>query len=367
MNWKVSLKLIVLLALFSACKPNEPIINNTQSSDFTKGNVAFYGDIRNTNTHVLSLDLYTAKLSLDSTGTSYVGLGNNLYFDDIYIGTTEHTLTSGTYCADSSGLPFTFISGKNNDGISSGAYLTSVNGMQISTEYLTLGKFEVSVAGDSTIIDFDLTTESKMQFKAQFRGVLGWYDILPKLVKGRQENIGKRYTDEANNHLVHLASVGIDFAENNLPTSGAEIIIEFNTDTLQQEGIAQGRYTVAKLPDSIDDLESFKQNTITPFFTIIDTENKEHMMGSWYTSYTKQFATAITTGYANVVMEGEQYRIDYSFNSESENPITGQYVGPIQMIDSEMSARTFTARKENLTSQSISRSEVPSKFLRKIQ
>ena len=329
MNKQFILFLFSFLFLITSCDPNEFKGNVSRKSKFTKGTVVYYGDIRNIGTNVLSLDIYSSKLSLDSTGANYVGIGKNLYFDDLYISSAEHKLVDGIYKADSTGNAFTFLPGKNNDGVSSGAYLATVSDMQISYDYITLGQFVVQTKNDSTIIDFELKTDRGDKFEAQFRGILAWYDMLPELTQGKQEYRRGLYNKSTDNIQIALGSVGMDLNNSFLSTSGEEMILEFNVDTLTNGVLRSGRYTVASQPQASEDFANFSANTITPYFSVKNEKGEILHCGSWLTSYTKQLSYGVVNGHADVSTDGEIYTINYDFNSDTDYEVKGTYVGEI--------------------------------------
>ncbi len=331
MHKSSSLYLLLIVLLAISCNPVNTSQRQEVANTFTKGNVAYYADARNVGANVLSLDIYTSGLGLDSIGTSYVGVGKNLFFDDIFIPSAEHRLASGVYVSDSTGAPFTFISGKNNDGISSGARLISVSGMQISAENLTIGQFEVQNEGDSVFIDFELKTEKGLTFKAQFAGMMAWVDMVPELCKGRQVSRGRYYTNNAHNYLVQLGSLGIGFDTANSYGAGLELLLDFNTDTTSLNGIEAGRYIVAPFPEELSSFELFTKNTITPYFTL-QQNGSQYDMGSWYTSYIELVSTIIQDGYADVRFDNDTCTIAYSFNVGSAYEISGEYVGALPLV-----------------------------------
>ena len=61
--------------------------------------------------NVVSLDLYSDKLSLDDSANVMTGTGYNLYLSDIFI--AGSTLEPGTYRSSESAEPFTFLPGRD--------------------------------------------------------------------------------------------------------------------------------------------------------------------------------------------------------------------------------------------------------------
>ena len=352
MNKHLSLFLFSFLLLVVGCESGQFTSNTPSKSKFTKGAMVYYGDIRNTGCNVLALDIYSSNLSLDSTGTNYVGIGKNLYFDDIYIESSEYKLTDGIYKAVATGGAFTFLPGKNNDGVSSGAYLAVVSDMQISYEYLTIGQFVVQTKGDSTIIDFELETERGEKFQAQFRGILGWYDLLPELSHAQKEFREKYYNDTTDNLLISIGSIGVDFGTSQMPTSGEELILEFNVDTLWGGTLETGRYTVATPPETLEDFANFLPQTITPYFSLKNDKNEIQHCGSWFTSYTDGMSHMISSGYADVSIMNMTYTINYCFNPHTDYEIKGTYVGEIPSIrkKSLLPQRSSMIQTQNITS-----------------
>lgn len=172
---------ICLCALAVAgCDSNTVVGDSTVSSaKYTAGYAVFWGDFyaeKGVANNVLSMDLYSVGLSVDSAGY-YVGSGTNLYISDIFQLPVDTLLIGGTYQMDTTCGAQTFLAGVDYDGRQTGTYLVTVTDMGTSVEVLTDGTFTLSYKGDTTIIDFYMKKSDGKSFTANYRGILYTYDM----------------------------------------------------------------------------------------------------------------------------------------------------------------------------------------------
>ncbi|MCM1034408.1 MAG: hypothetical protein NC038_01805 [Paludibacter sp.] len=170
---------IIISALCIGCKEKTVIEKKQRETFYNSGSAVFYGAYYEENgilQNVISLDLYTPGVSLDSTG-HIIGTGVNLYFSDIFIAPQDTLLPAGTYESDTTALPYTYLPGMDFDGNISGAYLLDISdGALSSVEILSNGHYNLQYKGDSLIVDFVLQNENRQSYSAQYRGRLPLYD-----------------------------------------------------------------------------------------------------------------------------------------------------------------------------------------------
>ena len=113
--------------------------------------------------NVVSLDLYSDKLSLDDTANVMKGTGYNLYLSDIFLAGT--TLESGTYRSSDSAEPFTFLPGHDYEGTPHGLYLLYVEEDKLQS---------IQVLDSGTLVVRDTTNNLiDLQFTLYFRNSYG--------------------------------------------------------------------------------------------------------------------------------------------------------------------------------------------------
>lgn len=171
--------LILLLLCCTQCKEKNTPTEKKQESYYDKGQVVFYGSYYAAEgilQNVLSLDIYSKGLSLDSAGYM-VGSGVNLYLSDIFLPSKDTFLVATSYMSDTTGNAYTFLPGINYDGQISGAYLLTItDGSLVSAELFEEGSFTLTQKKDSVSIAFLLKKESGKNYAAEFSGVLPYYD-----------------------------------------------------------------------------------------------------------------------------------------------------------------------------------------------
>ena len=127
------LYIAVLAALtFFSCNPVKIIEQHSLPEEYVSGWEERYGVCYDSIPHaVVALDLYTDGLTLDTAKHKMLGTGYNLYFSDIFV--PGDSLVAGTYHADTSAQPFTFLPGREYEGTPTGMYLLYVENGKLQT------------------------------------------------------------------------------------------------------------------------------------------------------------------------------------------------------------------------------------------
>ncbi len=113
--------------------------------------------------NVVSLDLYSDKLSLDDSANVMTGTGYNLYLSDIFI--AGSTLEPGTYRSSESAEPFTFLPGRDFEGTPNGLYLLYVEENKLQS---------IQLLDSGTLVVKDTTNNLlDLQFTLYFRNSYG--------------------------------------------------------------------------------------------------------------------------------------------------------------------------------------------------
>ena len=126
---KMSFKAVGMLAILcvfglSSCKKTEPAPQKTLPTTYTTAYCILYGQYYDSiPLNVVCLDLYAGGLDMDSTHHMQ-GSGYNLCLSDIFV--PDSILAEGTYQSDSVAKVYTFLPGKDYEGIPNGAYLLEV-------------------------------------------------------------------------------------------------------------------------------------------------------------------------------------------------------------------------------------------------
>ena len=159
---KKLLPLIVLVAL-AACNPEKTYVSpNIFPDRYTSGWEERHGRCYDSiPCAVVSLDLYSEGLTLDTTTRRMQGTGYNLYLSDIFV--PDDTLALGEYTSlplnsqlSTLNYPFTFLPGRDFEGTPHGAYLLKIeNGKLISYQLFDSGSFTVQdTTGGLTRLSF---------------------------------------------------------------------------------------------------------------------------------------------------------------------------------------------------------------------
>lgn len=129
---------------------------------------AYYDSIPN---DVMSIDLYSAGLNLDSTD-HMAGTGTNLYLSDVFVARDESLLPAGIYTADTTGNVNTFLPGKDFEGEPTGTYILLVaDGKVGSITLCTDSTMCVRYDQDTIDISFRLRKTDKRIYQAHYRGI----------------------------------------------------------------------------------------------------------------------------------------------------------------------------------------------------
>ncbi len=152
---------------FTACHRNAPDPQTVIPSVYTTAYCTPYGHHYDSIPFaVVSLDLYSDGLDLD-TSRHMKGTGYNLCLSDIFV--PDSLLAAGEYRADSVGAVFTFLPGRDYEGIPNGAYLLTVEeDKPTSIQVLDSGSFVYR--HDSLI--FTLYYNEGKRYDAAFHGPL---------------------------------------------------------------------------------------------------------------------------------------------------------------------------------------------------
>lgn len=170
-NLVILVFILCISLLFTSCNRNNPTQRPVAPREYSLAYFIAHGHCYDSvSASVLSLDLYSDGLWLDSTW-HIQGTGYNLYFSDIFI--EDSTLQSGDYHSDTTGALFTFLPGRNYEGMPSGTYLLRVNdGSLESIVMMDSGRVEVRDTLDG-IADMCFTLYyGKECYEAHFQGPL---------------------------------------------------------------------------------------------------------------------------------------------------------------------------------------------------
>jgi len=168
--------ILLFCCLLAGCgqsgnRPSEPA---TFDSEVRKAYLLYYGAYyakEGLPQKVYALDCYSDGLLLNKQGV-IEGTGTNLYFSDLFVDAGESGLPAGTYTADTTGAPFTFLPGQTYETQISGAYLLRIEEGQLADyALLTKGTLTVAYEGDTAVFHFEGTTSKKKAYTADFRGV----------------------------------------------------------------------------------------------------------------------------------------------------------------------------------------------------
>ena len=149
------------------------------SKKLDKGYAVFYGNYYSAegiNRNVLSLDIYSPTITIDSLGR-IGGTGTNVYLSDIFIDTADTLMRRGEYKTDTTYLSYTFLAGIEYENHYSGAYLLNIKDNGYDVTLVKSGTMTLSYSGDSTIIDFSLLLDNanRTVYTGQYRGILPYY------------------------------------------------------------------------------------------------------------------------------------------------------------------------------------------------
>lgn len=163
---------IFLLLLLTACQHTPYVPTQRVASDFNRCYIQYHGAYYDSiAANVLSLDLYSTGLDLDSTGYMQ-GTGTNLYLSDVFVPLTDTVLPAGVYTADTTGSVMTFLPGKDFEGNPTGTYILQVTDSRVSSITLcTDSTMTVAYDRDTLDIQFRLRKTDGRIYTAHYRGI----------------------------------------------------------------------------------------------------------------------------------------------------------------------------------------------------
>lgn len=203
------LQSLILVAMFAgivSCKQNTPNPPYTYQTDpqYTWGYIQYFADYYSNygiEQNVLTLNLFSDNLGIDTIENTLVGTGQYLILEDVFIDVEEVFLPEGVYSAVDTITeiqPFTFLKGKelkeksSADGISSGAYIYYIetDASKNTIKYIDSGTFTVSYnpQNKTYTILCDFKTNDKKELKGKFTGELPHYNESVKVKAGVKRN-----------------------------------------------------------------------------------------------------------------------------------------------------------------------------------
>ncbi len=149
--------------------------NLTADTVFVHADARCYGQFyAGVNGNVCSMNLYSASLSTDSTGTLH-GTGTIVSMSDIIIPLTDTVLPDGVYRVDSLAEPWHILRGQSVDKTLIGARLRLVqDGVTAQTYLFEKGEIECYSTGDSTWMELHLTAGEGQTYHAVFEGTVAY-------------------------------------------------------------------------------------------------------------------------------------------------------------------------------------------------
>lgn len=175
------LPLLLLVGLLAGCRPhrNTPSEKSLYASDIRKAYLIYYGAYyaqEGLPQKVYALDCYSDGLLLNQQGR-IEGTGTNLYISDLFVDSSLEGLPAGTYTADTTGAPMTFLPGTDYEDQFGGAYLLRIEeGRLMAYTLLPHGTLTVAYEGDTAVLHFEGTTSQKTAYSADYRGVFSFSD-----------------------------------------------------------------------------------------------------------------------------------------------------------------------------------------------
>jgi ABC-type lipoprotein release transport system permease subunit len=143
--WYPSHKLqlaLLLLSLFvlPACRYNTPSERRVFPETYTLAYEEIYGHYYDSTAAVVALDLYSDGITLDENHR-IKGTGFNLYLSDIFV--PDSLLVPGIYRTDTTATPFTFLPGRDFEGMPNGIYILDIQEDKVeSIQVVDSGAFE---------------------------------------------------------------------------------------------------------------------------------------------------------------------------------------------------------------------------------
>ena len=186
---KLQIIIFVFASLLVSCNggdPPTPYAYNT-SPIYTKGYVEFFGAEYKykgygVSNNLLSVSLFSEKLTTDSATQALMGVGQFLFLEDVYIAPADTILPSTTYTINDTHQPYTVSPGKidtiGTEVFPIGAYITyyEQNASKSIIKYITSGTFVVSRDGINFTVSCNFKTTDKKDLKGTFTGELPHYN-----------------------------------------------------------------------------------------------------------------------------------------------------------------------------------------------
>lgn len=181
---KLNLSIFIFALILTSCgggQLNSPLVYE-RNPHYTSGYAEFFGDYYYTENanknNVISLSLFTDSLKINDLG-NLTGLGQYLFLEDVFQGSTDTLLKQGVYKISNSGLPFTVAPGKNDTVDSEvyplGAYISyyEFNAANSTMKLISSGFFSVSLssAGIYSIV-CNFKTSDSLDLKGSFTATL---------------------------------------------------------------------------------------------------------------------------------------------------------------------------------------------------
>jgi len=177
---------LFLIVLLSSCEKKEPFVYDYEDDPlYTWGYADFWGNYYQANAideNVLTLSLFTNKLSIDAASGKLQGTGQYLYLEDIFVTPADTLLPEGTYTVSTATAPFHLAPGRELDvdgqkfEIGAFVYFVEPNELYTVTKFISSGTMKVVNAGIITRIDFDFTLNDSTRLKGRFEDPLPYFD-----------------------------------------------------------------------------------------------------------------------------------------------------------------------------------------------
>lgn len=154
---------------WTSCRNSTPYVYHGLPKEYNVAWEEIYGQAYDSIPHsVVAIDLYSEGLDLDENHRMR-GTGYNLYISDIFVPETHGQdtlrLVPGKYHSERTGLPFTFLPGKDWDGQPTGMYVL----------YVEEGKLQsIQVLDSGYLVVTDTTNHLKdLQFTLYYKNAYG--------------------------------------------------------------------------------------------------------------------------------------------------------------------------------------------------
>ena len=123
-----------------ACTKRQPYVYRGLPAEYEIAYEEIYGHCYDSVPYaVVALDLYSDGIELDKNH-KITGTGYNLYLSDIFV--PDSLLEEGTYKSDTTAQPFTFLPGRDYEGLPHGLYLLKIEESKVSSiQVLDSGSF----------------------------------------------------------------------------------------------------------------------------------------------------------------------------------------------------------------------------------